>query len=456
MAFSVGYAHWHYNTDIPNSNGVGGWCWAEGELSEFSNALDLSKNVLWLTNLPWEFHIAIGAAQHKHIKRNDFLPVPLEKLAQELSISPLSQELYANALSVIGARIIALGQRCYGAGLLQQCLEQNTLSQAIAHLMGWIPPQDARMIDEELHRDIIWRNLTPHALLRYDVPKADCAILRAPWFLHAKTVLSCPLPSVHEPWIEIDVPQTERLRYLQTTDVPAVVEIHDAAITSTWSSIYDFSASANRWSRKRRWMCSPEVLFLGELGSLEIGRIFIQPTGYVCDAMAWSLPNAGDALALSISAGLLAHAHWLSGSVPLTHRFWPIRAMWLHSADRLRLACMLPALQGISGLKLVGYGEGSISVHGSSESIGEVIRRAPHAGISPTPSTWAMTEERAMIQQAGWIPPGLSVYETTVLSLSNRPIGDLLRLDSASIHSLTDENAAIREIAGILKELKNV
>ena len=453
MALSVGYAHWHYSADIPNTNSVGGWCWAEGELSEFTGPKDLRQDVLWLTNLPWEYHIALGANLHQHIKRNDFLPVPLERLAQELSISPESQDLYANALSVIASRLIALGQRSYGAGLLRHCMEQNTLAQAIAHAIGWTAPVEPLMQDNELHRDIIWRNLTPHALLRYDVQREDCAVLRAPWFEHAKHVLSCPMPSVHEPWVEISVNEAHRLQYLQTEDVPAVVEVFDAALTSSWLPLYDFSSTPHRWSRRRRWMSCTEVLFLAELGAVEIGRIFIQPSGYVCDAMSWSLPNAGDALALSISAGLLAHAHWLSGAIPLTHRFWPIRAMWLRSADRLRLACILPALQGIPNLKLVGYGEGAVFLHGPQDAVTEAIRRAPHAGLSPTPSAWAMTNDRSMIQAADWIPKALSAYEKTALRLSHRPIGDLLRLDSASIYSLTDEQTAIREISGIMKEV---
>lgn len=454
MIRSVGYAHWDYSADVPNAHSVGGWCWAEGELSEFIGAKELDAEVLWLTNLPWEYHIALGVSHFPHVKRHDFLPVPIERLAQELGIKPDAPDVYANAMSALGARLIALGQRCYGKALLQQCLDQNTLAQAIAHTLGWSAPSDQNMISGELHKEIIWQNLTTHALLRHDIQREDCVVLRAPFFTHAKHVLTCPTPSVHEPWTEVHLGAADRLAYITQEDLPAVVEVHDCALTSSWSSIYDFSSTPHRWSRRRRWMSSIEVQFLAELGAVEIGRIFIQPAGYICDAMVSSMPNAGDALALSLSAGLLSHAHWLSTAIPLTHQFWPARAMWARSADRLRLASVMPALQAIRSLRIVAYGEGAVYISGPSEAIAEAVRRAPQVGLAPTPSTWSSTEDQSMIQEQTWLPDDLSAYEKTAIRLSNRSIADLLRLDAASIYSLTDEPAAIREIASILKDLR--
>ncbi len=454
MIRSVGYAHWNYSADVPNAHSIGGWCWAEGELTEFIGAKALDANVLWLTNLPWEYHVALGVSLYPHIKRHDFLPVPIERLTQELCIQPDNQNTYANAVSTLCARLIALGQRCYGTALLQQCLDQNTLAQAIAHTLGWSAPVDEHMVGGELHRDIIWQNLTTHALLRHDVLREDCVVLRAPFFAHAKHVLTCPTPSVHEPWIEVQVDAADRQRYIRELDLPAVVEVHDCALTASWASLYDFSCTPHRWARKRRWMSSIEVQFLAELGAIEIGRIYIQPAGYICDAMVSSMPNAGDALALSISAGLLSHAHWLSTAIPLTHQFWPARAMWARSADRLLLASNVAALQSIRSLRIVAYGEGAVYISGPGEALSEAIRRAPLIGLAPTPSMWAATQDHAMIQEETWLPNQLSAYEKTAIRLSNRSIGDLLRLDAASIYSLTDEPSAIREIASILKDLR--
>lgn len=456
MIRSVGYAHWNYSADVANAHSVGGWCWAEGEVSEFIGAKALDPDVLWLTNLPWEYHVALGVSQHPHIKRHDFLPVPIERLAQELVITPDNPEVYANAMSALGARLIALGQRCYGKALLTQCLAQNTLAQAIAHTLEWSMPDEELTIKGELHREIVWQNLTTHALLRHDVQREDCVVLRAPFFTHARHVLSCPTPSVHEPWVEVQVAAEDKLRYLQEDDLPAVVEVHDCALTSSWASIYDFSSTPHRWARRRRWMSSIEVQFLAELGAVEIGRIFIQPGGYICDAMVSSMPNAGDALALSISAGLLSHAHWLSTAIPLTHEFWPARAMWTRSADRLRLASVMPALQSIRGLRIVSYGEGAVYISGPTDAIAEAVRRAPQVGLAPTSSIWSATEDQSMIQEDTWLPNDLSAYEKTAIRLSNRSIADLLRLDAASIFSLTDESAAIREIASILKDLRGI
>lgn len=455
MALSVGYAHWHYNADVPSPHAAGGWCWAEGDISEFTGASSLRQDVLWLTNLPWEYHVSLGTYKYPHIKRNDFLPVPLDRLAQELAIDHEDQALYANAVAVLGSRLIALGVRCYGASLLEECMRQGTFAQAIAHAMGWRAPSEST-IDDELHRDIIWRNLAPKAQLRHDVQREDCAVLRAPWFSHAKGVLSCPIPSMSEDWVEVEVAPQDRLNYLRQEDLPAVVEMHDTALTSSWSPIYDLASSPLRWSRKRRWMASNEVLFLADQQcGMELGRIFIQPGGYVCDALTWSMPNSGDALTLSISAGLLAHGHWLSGAIPLTHRFWPLRSMWLRAADRLRIASMLPALQGIPGLRLVSYGEGAVYVHGPQEALTEATLRAPHIGLSPTQSSWRGGADMRLTQRQDWLPDSIGSFDTAAYRLSDRPISVLLRLDAAAIRSLTDENAAVIELAAIMREVSN-
>jgi hypothetical protein len=454
MIRCVGYAHWDYNADVPSIHAIGGWCWSEGDLTEFVGAKELASDVLWLTNLPWEYHVALGIKDYPNIKRHDFLPVAIERLAQELNIQPDAQEVYANAMSALGARLIALGQRCYGKNLLQECLKQGTLAQAIAHSIGWAAPTDEGMIDEELHREIIWQNLTTHALLRHDVQREDCVVLRAPFFTHAKNVLACPTPSVHEPWLEIHLAQADRLRYIQQEDLPAIVEVHDCALTSSWASLYDFSSTPHRWARRRRWMSSIEVQFLAELGAVEIGRIYIQPAGYICDATLSSMPNAGEALSLSMSAGLLSHAHWLSTAIPLTHRFWPARAMWARSADRLRLTSAVAALQSIRNLRIVSYGEGAVYISGPSDAVAQAISNAPHVGLAPTASTWAATSDHSMIKNETWLPQDFSAYEKAAIRLSNCTIADLLRLDAASIYSLTDESAAIGEIASILKTIQ--
>lgn len=456
MALSVGYAHWLYNADVPSPHAAGGWCWAEGDITEFTGAGALRDDVLWLTNLPWQYHVSLGTHKHPHIKRIDFLPVPLDRLAQELAIDPEDQALFANAMAVLGSRLIALGVRCYGPQLLEECMRQSTFAQAIAHTLGWQAPADAA-IEDELHRDIIWRNLAPKSQLRHDIPPEDCAVLRAPWFSHAKSILSCPIPSVNEDWVEVAVAPRDRMAYLRQEDLPAIVEVHEPALTASWSSIYDLSSSPLRWSRKRRWMASNEVLFLADTHcAMELGRIYVQPGGYICDALTWGMPNAGDALALSISAGLLSHAHWLSGAIPLTHRFWPLRSMWLRAADRMIMATMLPALQGIAGLRLVSYGEGALYLSGPPEALTEATLRAPHIGLSPTQSSWAGGADKRLAKKPDWLPKSLGSFDAASYRLSNRPITDLLRLDSAAIHSLTDPNAAVMQIAAILKEVTNV
>jgi len=456
MALSVGYAHWHYNADVPTPHAAGGWCWANGEMSEFTGAHSLSDEVLWLTNLPWEYQISLGVHEYPHIKRNDFLPVRLDRLAQELSITPEDPALYAYAFSLLGSRLIQLGVRCYGRQLLNECLQRNTFAQAIAHCIGWRAPDDEK-VNDELHRDIIWSNLTPNALLRHDVKTENCVVLRAPWFEHAKAVLSCPIPDMQEDWLEVHLqPGADKLEYLNQEDLPAIVEVHGMALNGTWDAIYDLSSSPLRWSRKRRWMASNEVLFLARnRAAMEIGRIFIQPAGYVCDALSWSMPNAGDALTLSISAGLLTHAHWLSGAIPLSHRFWPLRSLWIRSSDRLRMACMLPTLQGIANLRLVSYGEGALYLSGPSEALLEATARAPHIGLSPTRSSWLGCESKRLSEQKDWLPSSFNSYEQIPHWVPPRPTTDLLRLDQAAILSLTDEPAAVQAIASILKELRN-
>ena len=454
MPQSVGYAHWHYNADVANARNVGGWAWSEGEVFDFVGHAALRDDVLWLTNLPWEYHIALGCHGSPHIKRSDFLPVPLERLTQELNITPDDKALFGNAIAVIGSRLIVLAHQSYGKKVIDYCMRYNTIAQAIAHALG-SPQVTDDIQNHEVHSDIVWQNLAPHAVLQHKVQRENCAVLRAPFFAHAQHVLTCPLPSIAEEWIEIEVEPSQRLKYLRAEELPVIVEVLDVALTSSMSNLYDFSSTPHRWSRRRKWMCSTEVIFLADSGGVEIGRMFIQPAGYVCDALTWSLPQAGAALALSLSAGLLAHAHWLSGAIPLTHRFWPARGMWLRTADRLKLAATLPALGGIKELQIIGYGEGAVSIFGSPDAIAEAIWRAPNIGLAPTSSTWAATTDRSAVQDPDWLPASASPYEVAALRLSHRPIADILRLDAASIYSLTDEKSAIREIALLIKEYQH-
>lgn len=457
MAISVGYAHWQYNADVASPHATRGWCWAEGEVQEFTGAHSLREDVLWLTNLPWQFYVALGVHEHRHIKPNYFLPVPLDCLVTELNIDQENQNHFANTIAVLGARLVHLAMRHYGMGVLKACLDSNTFAQAIATCVGHHIPNLTASEPCELRDKIIWSNLTPYATLERSVERSDCAVLRAPFFDHAKAVLSCPLPSESEPWEEVNVAHPDRMEFVKTADVPMVVEVLGSALTGTLNTLYDLSSGPLRWSRKRRWLASNELIFLAENGgAFDLGRIFIQRSGYVCDAMTWSMPHAGDALHLSLSAGLLSHAHWLSGAIPLAQRYWPIRSMWLRSADRMQLACRLFALQGISGLNIVCYGEGAVYIKGPEDSVQEAIRRAPHIGLSPTQSTWAASKDRNLSLAKDWLPDSCAGFTAAHYRLSTRPVADLLRLDQAAISSLTDERAAIQAISEILKEVRNV
>lgn len=432
---------------------MGGWFWIDDEMGEFVGAHSLRTDVLWLTNLPWEYHLSLGVHEFSNIKRADFLPVSLDRLSQELCLDPDEHPaLYGESISILASRILDLGIRAYGTTLLDNVFSSNTITQAIARCHSWV---DSTTPDDDLHKDIIWSNLTPNATLRHDISRADCAVFRAPFFAHAKSVLSAPTP-VAEPWVEVSIPEGDRMAFLSREDLPAVVEVREIALTGTWSGIYDLSSAPLRWARRRRWMTNSEVLFLAEdKAALDIGRIYIQPGGYVCDSLTWNLPQAGDALTLSISAGLLSHAHWLSGAIPLSQSFWPLRSMWIRAADRMRLASILPAFSGIPGLKQIAYGEGAIYMSGPSECITEAMRRAPQVDIAPTQSSWRLGNDRGLVKSQGWLPDQYSPFEKASYRLSNRPIHDILRLDQAAIHSLTDVSAAIRDIGEIYKEIQS-
>lgn len=463
----VGYVHFDIQPHAQaRLTALNGWrCNGRGEFADIKSMEELSRDHVWLSNLDYLSHKAVVPPHLLHIKSNQFLPISLEQMRQELGMAEGQIEDFAKLLCRFGDSLLRLCQWSYDGQFLPHLATQPTFAHAIAHVLG-IGEVNSLHVGDELHSRIIWENLQEKTYLNDAKPDNDgrampVACLRAPMHRHAVAVMSCPVPSDAQCWQEINIPPDEIDAFFAREDIPAIVQVTQIKMPTLLEGIYPTSLDG-RYNRREVWMPSTEAKYLRGIGHLEIGRVFIQPSGYK-KTTPWQerMPSINGPLQLSYSAQMMCHAHYLSAAVPLSDRYWPMRAWWIRAMDRMLMAFSLMPLREIEGIRLLSFGEGCAYLQGPRTAISQVIQMAPLMGLAPTQSAWRASakdlSKQILMNQDAWLPEslGLGLYERTAYQLSSRDITLTQRLDEGAMLAIADEDAAVMAIKQIMLGLKN-
>ncbi len=449
---AVGYVHFNYDTaSIARLSKLDGWVYFQNARYELASIDELPQDHVWLSNLDWLEHQALVGTKRPNIKSNRFLPMTLDQIRDELAISS-DDEKFAHVLVTLGDHLLRLCQATYQGEFLRHLREQNTFAQAIGATIGMNKRSQA-VIDDELHKQIIWDNLQEQTRLKTQDPSKPVICLRMPMYRHAAALMQCPLPSEDQPWQEVHVPASSLDEFFARDDLPSIVQVTDLKLPSQLEGIYP-SQHSGRYSRKQQWMPNVEASFLRSIGHLEVGRVFIQKGGYR-QSSPWNetVPKVTGALQLSYSAQMMCHAHFLSAATQLSNDYWPMHSWWIRSMDRMVMAFAVMPIEAI-GLDLISYGEGCAFFQGTPMQIAKAIDMAPRLGLAPTQSAWRNADplmSKEILNNPLWLPTELSNYEKSALQLSHREIGLTLRLDEAALMAISSEEMALEAITQIFR-----
>lgn len=453
-AEAVGYVHFEYEgQSLARLDKLRGWAFFQDQRYELQDMDELPKDHVWLSNLDWIKHQALVGPNRMHIKSDMFLPLTLDQIKHELALSDIDHEQFSRVLVSIGDNLLRLCVEAYGEGFLVHLYREKTFSKAIAATIG-INQINQPHPDDELHSNIIWNNLQDKTFLADPDPSLPVVCFRMLMYRHAANLMQCPLPYENEAWREVKVAPSSLDAFFAREDMPSIVEVTALKIPSHLEGIYP-SLNTSKFERGKRWMPNIEAAFLRKIGHLEVGRVFVQPSGYQ-PTSPWSncVPTVNGTLQLSYSAQMLCHAHFLSAAVSITDKYWPMHAWWIRSMDRLVMAMAVMPLVAIDGIKLISYGEGCAFLQGSPIAIGQAISLAPRVGLSPTQSAWKACDYelgKEILANPLWLPDDFTAYEKTSMQLTHREIGLTLRLDEAALLSLSSEELAQQALTQLMR-----
>jgi len=337
----------------PNNLHSGGWASLDGaEPFKFTDLESLrSKGPIWVTQCAPKTFAAEGGKNFPWLRHSEFLPTPLNFLAEELAVveSPLKA---CAALSEVLTRTAALA--CdWIPGFERDLADPELAGHAMHEVMqlsvapagrGLDLPADLlaampQMFPSLANRDVSWVDL----LVR--VPANRIGLY--------EDVITLSIPG--DIWVEIDKDTYPNpLTWAISNSVPIIAQVtvidkRQKGKDKDGAAKSPAFALANLAKGTRRWMARPEIEALSKIYELRAERVF------VCDgllpasaALKVAPPIFSPVARASISAGLFAETflHAAASPSPITAvrqdgaaAFCPysIRAVWLTSLARAEM-----------------------------------------------------------------------------------------------------------------------
>lgn len=449
----VGVALFEQGKPLERAKGV---CVTDGAEVQLQSVRELPKDVLWLTNLPWELHLAISPAKRALIKQEAFLGVPIASLLAELGCTHLELAEKARILATIADRVMRLAARTYGEQFLNLVQASDTLPAAIAkHFYPDSPPHDP---PTEFMGDI--RACTQDVVVLNRIAESsEVVTLRALTSTHAQAVLATPCPPPHVIPNFIDTAVDADASLAQATgeaggNAPMLFGIDAITLPKRAKNSITLSPCRSMWGHTKRWLTGPELIALDAIGAaVQVHTVRLLAEDAEPLPAASQIPPLGLSGHLSISCSLLWQCHWLSMATDWLTSWHPPSSLWLRSTDRMRLYAMLAPLTAIKGLTIHQYGEGHVKVSGSEEALIDLIYEAPGRGLAPCPDLWALLPADSHDVLA-WAPPSdLTTIQKHVLRTQRWPINDRIVLDEICELALDNEPQATALYRDLVRRL---
>lgn len=370
---------------------------------EIESLGDLESDAIWISNLNFSESFDANINRSPKVRRNDFLRVPIQRLAREIGLNIISNpEKSVKLLSETINRLMLKASQIYGfhrpEDTLRKTLEKILLKNS-----------------DEIDTQSVAQNALNNAFLSfqpcYGVSPQGVQNVQFRWSRthFANSMINMPYPQGEWSMYQGVLPNKNKDRgkssdlYVFLEELadsqPALCKINVVNILPEVDELLDFTYG----TECREWMPIHEVLKLSEYAVVNIKNILVCERYTTAREQGLILPDEGPVSDLSFSYGLLAENMWLSiASQQKTlragkHNTWvSARAVWLRAWDRI--VCLDAALQfKAKNYHVSSYGIGAVNLLVWPELFGGAIDAA--LSLKMSPPIWLLEDVSMQVEE---------------------------------------------------------
>jgi hypothetical protein len=365
---------------------------------------DLDSDIIWISNLNFNESFDANINRSPKMRRNDFLRVPIQRLAREIGVNLVDNPEHGVALiSEAINRLMTKASQVYGFYRPEDTL-RNTLEKILLNKNSDFENQT--VAQQALNN--AFQSFQPcYGNIPQGVQNVQFRWSRTHF---ANTILRMPYPKGEWSVYQGRLPEKNKDRgkssdmydFLEDlgNSQPALCKIKVANISPEVDELLDFTYG----TECREWMPIHEVIKLAEYAVVNIKNILVCEKYTTAKEEGLDLPDEGPVSDLSLSYGLLAENMWLSISSKQKtlragrHTEWvSARAVWLRAWDRV--ICLDAALEFKSqNFHVSSYGLGSVNLLVWPELFGGAIDTA--LSLKMSPPIWLLDDADMQIEEA--------------------------------------------------------
>lgn len=382
---------------------------------QFNSRVELPSNVIWISD-------AYSSSNAQNFRASNFMRATPRHIAEDLGVDLRDPIAGMPAVADVLGRVRDIAAHAYPWIDMAVDWSERAMGAAINKLLdgGWSPDADGDrtgMFAKILHQAYQGYSAVPDTQNQFASDSGGgrhVLTLRSNRLRYADWLLKQRFPSVPT-WVQLTSPDIS-LDKLLDPQTPCLVEASIEFLkrnNDVPASLIAFGSSNLSSSRQtiRTWISQPELAWLVEYANVHVNSVLTCPQSD-CLSPHLQLPRiltADPIYALSLSAGVLAEAHWSGISQEQsvrrqgasgTTRFMPepkVHAVWIRAYDRAYSFQMaLAAFR--KGFQVTSYGYGSVSFWAPKDRIDLVAELASEIGACH-PNLAAM-RDRLMIDSA--------------------------------------------------------
>jgi len=354
----------------------------------------LPSDTIWLTNMTYQIGSEAGLSGNYRFLISDYLREDILGIARRHNIT--DGRLVAELGSKLLSRSMLLSARLLNAG--EDFVPKYSLRKGIHELIG-IPDMLMTVDMSKRIEEATVYNINCEREPGFNREDDVVGVFRVPPRAHCLNILSTKLPFgdfVEVPKAQLPDVNADRetvqtfLRDLK--DAPGFFKITCRNFNPEFNSLINYGDSASGSSSyKRRWVSTPEVMFLSALSDIAIHQAFVSTSTCKLDKaleIATRVPWQTD---LSITAGIFWENFW-SGlcvrgakrrSLQPDHTYMNPNTPFLRAVDRLKLFDYAVEFRN-RGFEVLGYATGRIRVNLAGVEPQDVYKAALETGTIPT------------------------------------------------------------------------
>ncbi|WP_147407128.1 hypothetical protein [Neopusillimonas maritima] len=411
-----------------SDQGRAGCCYLpDGQYQQIEGPSQLRNDILWLSNLP-----ALEPLTHLYpnLRSRVYLNRRPEDICRDLAITnPLEPapgiEETANCaarLSSVFTRVTTIAARAYGWDVYEMGPLRVREPLLMRDIEASLPT--IASVEPELQRALVqaYQGFSaPDTTQYYWSPNHISITLRFNELRYINQLLSAPVPCKGK-WIKVQGQawnQSEVLDYCLARPTVVRASIDWSNTSEQESVLAAFGMSGQAKGSQRRWLTQPELAWISKLARIEIHQFWVFEGNLQPLSDEWQLPELlkdRPQAALSYSAGLVAHNHFLA----LTEQKWDrdnkimsatAPATWLRALDRAMMYQIAYKAEK-KGFTVQRYGLGSLQVRIHPDQIAQLEAFRQENGFLYPDLKWIQDQHAlnqapapgAVKKKAGWHP----------------------------------------------------